>query len=90
MREKRALLPLVFFLILPLSAAHIDWTIYSKESEPSSGDLLVEITEGEINPDYDGEYRDGLVDNFDYFINRGYPSGYTQTAGSIGVGKYVL
>lgn len=89
MREKRVLLQLVFFLILPLSTAHIDWTIYSSELEPSSGDLLVEMTEG-INPDYDGEYRDGLIDNFDYFINRGYPSVYTQTAGSIGVGKYVL
>ena len=90
MREKGDLLLLVFFLILPLSAAHIDWAIYSKELEPSSGDLLVEMTEGEINTGYGGEYRDGLVDNFDYFINHGYPSGYIQTAGSIGVDKYVL
>lgn len=90
MREKRALLPLIFFLILPLSAAHIDWTIYYKESEPSPENSLVEMTQEETSPGYGGEYRDGLVDNFDYFTNRGYPSGYTQNAGNIGVGKYVL
>lgn len=86
MREKRALLPLVFILFLPLSAANTGWITYSERSEPSAGDLLVEMTEGEINLNYDGDYRDGLIDNFDYFKNPGYPSGCIQTAGNTGSG----
>ena len=86
LREKRALLPLVFVLFLPLSAANTGWIIYSERSEPLAGDLLVEMTEEEIDLSYDGNYRDGLIDNFDYFKNPGYPSGCMQAAGNTGSG----
>lgn len=84
MSRKRALLPLVFILFLSLPAANADWILYPVETETSAGDLLADTTEGEINLGNDGEYRDGLIDNYDYFINPGYPSGYIQTAGNTG------
>jgi hypothetical protein len=81
---KRALLPLVFILFLSLPAANACWILHSEETEPSSGDLLADTKEGEINLNNDGEYRDGLIDNFDNFINPGYPSGEIQTAVNTG------
>ncbi|MDQ1274808.1 MAG: hypothetical protein QG610_380, partial [Euryarchaeota archaeon] len=86
MRGKRALLPLVFILFLLLPATNIDWITYSERLEPSAGDLLADITEGEINQSNDGEYRDGIIDNFDQFINPGYPSGHIQNDGNMGSG----
>lgn len=84
------LLPLVVILFLSLPATNVDWIIYSERLEPSAGDLLADTTEGELDFSYDGEYRDGLIDNFDYFINPGYPSGYIQNDENTGVGKYAL
>lgn len=86
MRGKRALLPLVFILFLLLPATNIDWIIYSERLEPSAGDLLADTTEGEIDQNNDGEYRDGIIDNFDQFINPGYPSGHIQNDGNMGSG----
>jgi len=80
LKGKRALLPLVFILFLSLPAANTDWVLYPEKTEPSAGDLLVDTTEGEINLGNDGEYRDGLIDNYDYFINPGYPSSEIRTA----------
>jgi hypothetical protein len=90
LRGKRALLPLVFFLFLLLSATKIDGIIYSEKLEPSAGDLPGDRTEVEINLNNNGEYRDGLIDNFDNFINPGYPSGNARLLGTYGVDKYVL
>lgn len=80
MSGKRALLPFIFILFLSLPITNTDWIKYSERSEPSGGSLLADATEGEINLNNDGEYSDGLIDNFDYFISPGYPSGYIQTA----------
>lgn len=86
----RALLPLVFILFVSLPAANTDWIKYMERSEPSAGDQLMGTTEGEIKLDNSGKYRDGLIDNFDYFINPGYPSGHIRYSGKRGVDNYAL
>lgn len=82
----RALLPLVTILFLSFPATNANWIIHSERMELSAGDLPLGTTEGEINLSNDGEYRDGLIDNYDYFINPGYPSGQVQTADNRGSG----
>ncbi|AKB65954.1 hypothetical protein MSMAS_2758 [Methanosarcina mazei S-6] len=59
-------------------------------SESSAGNLLTDTTEGEIKLNDSGKYRDGLIDNFDYFINPGYPSGHMRHSGNTGSDKYAL
>lgn len=87
MSGKKVLLQLILILFLSLPAANTDRTIYSK-LEPSAGNLLTDTMEGEINLNYNGEYRDGLIDNFDNFVNPGYPAGYSQIAENTGVDEY--
>lgn len=86
MRGKRALLRLVFILFFSHPTANIDWIRYMETSEISAGDLLTDTTEGEIKLSDDGKYRDGLIDNFDYFINPEYPSGNARISGNKGSG----
>ncbi|AKB73639.1 hypothetical protein MSLAZ_0378 [Methanosarcina lacustris Z-7289] len=47
-----------------------------ENSGPASGNLPEDLTEGEITSNNDGKYRDGVVDNLDYFLNPGYPAGF--------------
>ena len=75
---KRALLPLIFILFLVLSAANINGIKYTENSSLAAGGLITDLIKGEIKLINGGEYKDGLVDNFDYFKNSGYPLCYTQ------------
>jgi hypothetical protein len=86
LKGKRALLPLVFILFIALPSANTDWIKYAENSGSTAGDLLTNPIEEEINRSYEGKYRDGVVDNFDYFINPGYPAGCTRTAVNTGSG----
>ncbi|KKH46734.1 hypothetical protein [Methanosarcina sp. 1.H.A.2.2] len=83
---KRALLLLVFILFIVLPAANIDWIKCMEKSGSAAGDLPTDLTEGEINRSNDGKYRDGVVDNFDYYLNPGYPAGFTHATGNRGSG----
>ena len=82
MRYKRALLLFVSILFFALSAANIDWIRYMENSSSAAGDLTTDLTEGEITRNDDGKYRDGVVDNFDYFLNPGYPLRFIYAAGN--------
>lgn len=84
MKGKRALLLFIFILFLVLPAANAAWIKSAGSSDPVAGDLSADLTEGEINLNNGGKYRDGVVDNFDYFINPGYPAGFTHAAENIG------
>lgn len=86
MRGKRALLLLIFILFLALPVTDMDWTKYMENSGSATEDLLTNLTEEEIKRSIEGKYRDGIVGNFDYFINRGYPSGCTRAVGDTGSG----
>lgn len=94
MKWIRALLPLVFILFVSLTTANTDantdWIKYMERSESSAGDLLTDTTEGEIKLNDSGKYRDGVIDNFDHFINPGYPSGNMRHSGKTGSDKYAL
>ncbi|AGF97333.1 hypothetical protein MSMAW_2704 [Methanosarcina mazei WWM610] len=59
-------------------------------SESSAGNLLTDTTEGEVKLNDSGKYRDGVIDNFDHFINPGYPSGNMRHSGKTGSDKYAL
>ncbi|MDD3246294.1 MAG: hypothetical protein PHF18_05500 [Methanosarcina sp.] len=82
MRFKRALLPFVFILFLVLPATNIDWIKCMENSDSAAVDLPTELTEGELTNGNDGKYRDGVIDNFDYFVNPGYPSGFACANGN--------
>jgi len=82
----RALLLFVFILFIVLPAANTARIKYMESSGSSAGDLPADLTEGEINLNNGGKYRDGVVDNFDYFLNPGYPVESTQAAGNTGNG----
>ncbi|AAM04213.1 TPA: hypothetical protein HA338_16630 [Methanosarcina acetivorans] len=84
MKGKRALLLFVFVLFLVFPAANTVWIKYMGSSDPEAGDLPADLTEGEINLNNGGKYRDGIVDNFDYFRNPGYPIGYMHAAENTG------
>ena len=86
MKGKRALLPLAFIVFIALPFANTDWIKYAGNSGSTDGDLVTNPIEGEINRNYDGKYRDGVVDNFDYFINPGYPADCTRAAVNTGSG----
>ena len=57
-----------------------------ENSGPAAADLPTDLTEGEITNSNDGKYRDGVVDNLDYFVNPEYPSGFIHAAGNTGNG----
>ncbi len=76
MRGRTALLPLVLVLFLVLLATNTDWIKDIENPGSSAGDLLTDMTVGEISLSNNEEYRDGLINIFDYFINSGYLSGY--------------
>ncbi|WP_440945758.1 hypothetical protein ACSAZL_16875 [Methanosarcina sp. T3] len=84
MKGKRALLLFVLVLFLVHLAANISWMKYMESSGSAEGDLPADLTEGEINLKNGGKYRDGVVDNFDYFINPGYPTGSMLVAENTG------
>lgn len=83
---KIVLLPLVFVLFLALPAANVNGIKHTENSDFAADDLLTSSTKGEMKLSNDKEYKDGLIDNFDYFINPGYPSGHTQTVENTGSG----
>jgi hypothetical protein len=86
LRGKKALLPLVFVLFLALPAANINEIKHTENSNFAAGDLTTNPTKEEIKLIDNGEYKDGLIDNFDYFVNSGYPLCYTQTVENAGSG----
>ena len=86
MKGKRALLLFVFILFLVLPAANAAWIKYIDSSDSAEESLPADLIRGEIKLDNGGKYRDGVVDNFDYFLNPGYPAGATHAAGNIGSG----
>jgi len=63
------LLSFIFILFPVLPAANIDWIKLLENSSPAAADLPADLTEGEITNSNDGKCRDGVVDNFDYFVN---------------------
>ena len=86
MRYKRALLLFAFILVLAFPAANIDWIRHMENSGSAAGDLTTDLTEGEINHSNTEKYRDGVIDNFDYFLNPGYPSEFTHAGENTGSG----
>jgi hypothetical protein len=86
LRYKRALLLFAFILFLAFPAANVDWIRYMENSGSAAGDLTTNLTDGEINQSNDGKYRDGVIDNFDYFLNPGYPAGFTHNGENTGSG----
>jgi len=81
---KRALLLFILILFLVLPAANTAWIKYVGSSDPEGGDLPADLTKEEINLNNGGKYRDGVVDNFDYFRNPGYPAGSTHASENTG------
>lgn len=84
MKGKRVLLLLVFTLFFVFPAANTAWTNHMESFGSAACDLSTDLTEGEINLNYGGKYRDGVVDNFNNFVNRKYPVGATQAAENTG------
>ncbi len=76
------MLSFIFILFLVLPAANTDWIKCMENSGPASGNLPEDLTKGEITSNNDGKYRDGVVDNLDYFSNPGYPSGFACATGN--------
>jgi hypothetical protein len=82
----RALLPFVFILFISLPTANVDWIKYTEKTVSSAGDLLTDAAEGETKLSNDEKYRDGLIDNYDCFMNPEYPSDYIQITENTGSG----
>jgi len=87
LKDRKALLLLIFFLFLALPAANVHWIKHIESSGSASADLPEDLGEGEIGISGDDEtYSDGVIDNFDYFVNQEYLSSCTKITGNTGSG----